>query len=288
MITEDADGHIYVGGGHGLDRLDPRDRPRQAFHHRRRSGAGLVSSRLPRSHRRALVRHDLAACHGSRRCREKPPAPPPVLISALARRRRPAARLGIGGTRNVAPGFRRHTRTSCRSISSVLASGRVTCCATNTGSKGPTPTGARSSEQRTCHLREPRPGPLHVSRPRRELRRDRERSNPRPSTFTILSPVWQRWWFLALVALAVGLTVYALYRYRVARLLEMANMRTRIATDLHDDIGANLTRIALLSEVAARSRAASESARAARGARRPEKMDRSRRSPASPASRSAR
>jgi signal transduction histidine kinase len=41
-----------------------------------------------------------------------------------------------------------------------------------------------------------------------------------------------------------------LYRYRVTRLLEMANMRTRIATDLHDDIGANLTRIALLSEVA--------------------------------------
>ena len=43
-----------------------------------------------------------------------------------------------------------------------------------------------------------------------------------------------------------------LYRYRVARLLEMANMRTRIATDLHDDIGANLTRIALLSETASR------------------------------------
>ena len=30
----------------------------------------------------------------------------------------------------------------------------------------------------------------------------------------------------------------------------MANLRTRIATDLHDDIGANLTRISMLSEVA--------------------------------------
>jgi signal transduction histidine kinase len=47
-----------------------------------------------------------------------------------------------------------------------------------------------------------------------------------------------------------GLAVYLLYRARIARLLEMERTRTRIATDLHDDIGANLTRIALLSEVA--------------------------------------
>ncbi|CAN5460356.1 hypothetical protein BH10ACI1_BH10ACI1_26770 [soil metagenome] len=41
-----------------------------------------------------------------------------------------------------------------------------------------------------------------------------------------------------------------LYRYRISRLLELERIRTRIATDLHDDIGANLTRISLLSEVA--------------------------------------
>ena len=84
--------------------------------------------------------------------------------------------------------------------------------------------------------------------------------HPAAVAFTILRPVWQRWWFLTLVALAVGLMVYALYRYRVARLLEMANMRTRIATDLHDDIGANLTRIALLSEVAKRTHGADRDA----------------------------
>jgi signal transduction histidine kinase len=69
-------------------------------------------------------------------------------------------------------------------------------------------------------------------------------------SFTILSPVWQRWWFLALTATMVGLAGYALHRYRVAQLLKLERMRTRIATDLHDDIGANLTRISILSEVA--------------------------------------
>ncbi|MGH9845470.1 MAG: sensor histidine kinase, partial [Blastocatellia bacterium] len=66
--------------------------------------------------------------------------------------------------------------------------------------------------------------------------------SPEPAVFhfRILPPLWQRWWFLG----------YALYRYRVAQLLKLERMRTRIATDLHDDIGANLTRISILSEVA--------------------------------------
>jgi two-component sensor histidine kinase len=75
---------------------------------------------------------------------------------------------------------------------------------------------------------------------------------PATFAFRVLPPVWQRWWFLALFALALGVLVYSLYRYRVARILEVANIRTRIATDLHDDIGASLSLIAMLSEVAQR------------------------------------
>ena len=74
--------------------------------------------------------------------------------------------------------------------------------------------------------------------------------HPAAVRFTILRPLWQRWWVVTLAAFALGLVATGLYRYRVARVLEVANMRTHIATDLHDDIGANLTRIALLSEVA--------------------------------------
>ena len=77
-------------------------------------------------------------------------------------------------------------------------------------------------------------------------------TSPLPAAvgFTVLPRVWQRGWFLALAAAALALAGTALYRYRVARLLEVAHMRTRIATDLHDDIGANLTKIAILAEVA--------------------------------------
>jgi signal transduction histidine kinase len=77
-------------------------------------------------------------------------------------------------------------------------------------------------------------------------------TSPQPAVFEfrILPPVYLRWWFIAASLLLAGLAVYLLYRARIARLLEMERTRTRIATDLHDDIGANLTRIALLSEVA--------------------------------------
>jgi signal transduction histidine kinase len=75
--------------------------------------------------------------------------------------------------------------------------------------------------------------------------------SPEPAavSFSILPPVWQRWWFLTLAVAAVGAAVYLVDRYRVARLLELERVRTRIATDLHDDIGASLSRMAILSEV---------------------------------------
>jgi signal transduction histidine kinase len=68
--------------------------------------------------------------------------------------------------------------------------------------------------------------------------------------FTVLRPLWLRWWFVSLSALAAGGIAAGLHRHRVRQVIDVANLRTRIATDLHDDIGANLTRIAILSEVA--------------------------------------
>jgi signal transduction histidine kinase len=75
-------------------------------------------------------------------------------------------------------------------------------------------------------------------------------ATPEPAnvSFRILPPIWLRWWFLALAAMLVGLAGYALYRYRLGRFLELERVRTRIATDLHDDIGTSLSGMAFLSE----------------------------------------
>ena len=68
-------------------------------------------------------------------------------------------------------------------------------------------------------------------------------------SFAIASPVYRRWWFIVLIAVGVGAFGYLAYRQRVRRLLEIERIRTRIAADLHDDIGASLSRMARLIEV---------------------------------------
>jgi signal transduction histidine kinase/ligand-binding sensor domain-containing protein len=77
-------------------------------------------------------------------------------------------------------------------------------------------------------------------------------SSPAILSFRVLAPVWQRWWFLSLVAATVILIAYQLHRYRLAHLLALERVRTRIASDLHDEIGSGLSQIAILTEVAKR------------------------------------
>ncbi|MBE0642667.1 MAG: hypothetical protein IH600_01145 [Bacteroidetes bacterium] len=72
---------------------------------------------------------------------------------------------------------------------------------------------------------------------------------PQRLIFTISPPFWQQWWFYfaAAVLLVAGIAFF--YRVHVQRLLATERIRTRIAADLHDDIGSGLTRIAMMSDV---------------------------------------
>jgi ligand-binding sensor domain-containing protein/two-component sensor histidine kinase len=83
-------------------------------------------------------------------------------------------------------------------------------------------------------------------------------ARPASIEFRILPPLYLRPWFIALLVLAIGGSGYAIYWYRVSRLVELERIRLRIAGDLHDDIGANLTKISVLSEVARRQQTSAE------------------------------
>ncbi len=75
---------------------------------------------------------------------------------------------------------------------------------------------------------------------------------PAEVLIVVRPPLWRRAWFLVLATLALAAGIAALYRYRVSHLLAVERMRTRIATDLHDDLGSSLSRISILSELARR------------------------------------
>ena len=72
---------------------------------------------------------------------------------------------------------------------------------------------------------------------------------PATFSFTIAPALWRQWWFIALAVLLVVAVFFFLVRSRVLRLLEIERIKSRIAADLHDEIGAGLTRIAILSSV---------------------------------------
>jgi signal transduction histidine kinase len=68
--------------------------------------------------------------------------------------------------------------------------------------------------------------------------------------FEVMPHWYVRGWAISLFAVALALALYAAHRTRVAGLLRLERQRTRIAMDLHDEIGSGLGSIGILSSVA--------------------------------------
>lgn len=66
-----------------------------------------------------------------------------------------------------------------------------------------------------------------------------------------IEPVFYRtWWFYALIIAAVFSVIYFIYRQRINKLLAIEKVRTKVARDLHDDMGSVLSTINILSTMA--------------------------------------
>ncbi len=65
---------------------------------------------------------------------------------------------------------------------------------------------------------------------------------------SIIPPFWKTFWFRSLAVIVFLGLLYMGHRYRIRKILELERLRVRIASDLHDDFGSSLTRIAIHSE----------------------------------------
>lgn len=65
----------------------------------------------------------------------------------------------------------------------------------------------------------------------------------------VLPPFWRTWWFMAGVAALIIASLYGAHQYRVNQKLQLERLRTKIASDLHDEVGSNLTRISIYADL---------------------------------------
>jgi signal transduction histidine kinase len=70
---------------------------------------------------------------------------------------------------------------------------------------------------------------------------------------SIAAPLWRRWWFLASIVAVIAVSGWIVQRLRIRRLKELHHVRSRIAADLHDEMGLSLARVAIRADVAGRN-----------------------------------
>jgi signal transduction histidine kinase/streptogramin lyase len=246
VITEDLYERIYVATGRGLDQLDPETDRVKHF----TTADGLAPGSILAAFRDRTGALWFGTARGLSRFVPAPatPAPPPLILITGLRvggERRSVSALGETGIAlaDLAPD---RNQLQIDFVALGFAPGEVLRYQYRL--EGSDADWGALSAQRTVNYASLAPGRYRFLV--RAVNSDGvASSSPATVTFTILRPVWQRWWFVSLAALGVGLTAVAFYRSRVKRIVELERMRTRIATDLHDDIGSSLSQIAILSEV---------------------------------------
>jgi signal transduction histidine kinase len=73
---------------------------------------------------------------------------------------------------------------------------------------------------------------------------------PASFSFVVKTPLWARWWFITSLLVVLVAVALVLHNLRVRRIVELEQVRARIAADLHDDIGSTLSSISVFSKLA--------------------------------------
>jgi ligand-binding sensor domain-containing protein/signal transduction histidine kinase len=248
-LTSDREGRIYIGTARGVDRLDPDE-----GHVRHYTTLDGLAFGLPMTaYRDSQGRLWFGMSHGVSRLDPAPdPArtPPRVWIDALhvAGTVQPLSHLGVTDAPAITVGPN-DNQLDVQFFGLTFAMGGTLRYQYRL--EGADHDWSPATREQRVHYSALAPGFYRFLV--RAVNADGAVSpQPATATFVVLPAVWQRTWFRLSIAGLFVLGATAVYRLRVARLIELERVRTRIASDLHDDIGSNLSRMAILSEVAKR------------------------------------
>jgi ligand-binding sensor domain-containing protein/signal transduction histidine kinase len=248
-LTSDHLGRIYVGTARGVDRLDP-DRGRVRHY---TTADGLANSFVTAAFRDRAGAVWFGTMHGLSRLvpePDPPRSPPPVWIAGVSVNGvpRPVSHLGQASVDRLELGPSEN-QVQIDFFGLGFAAGEALRYQYRLD--GADREWSQPNEAREVHYARLTPGRYQFQV--RAVTVDGDSSRvPARVQFAVLPPLWQRQWFQAAVALTLALLGYGIHRHRLRQALALERVRTRIASDLHDDIGSTVSRMAILSEVAKR------------------------------------
>ena len=224
-ITEDQWGRIYVGTGNGVDRLDPETGRVKRY---------TIADGLPNGFVNVAYRdRNNALWFGTLQGLSKlvaanddgPSQPPPILIQQVrvAGNDLPLPELGVTELADLEFEASKN-QFEIKFVSLGFRSGdvlRYQFMLEGADNDWGTPI-----NQRAVNYANLRPGSYRF-RVRAVNADGIVSSEPASLAFTIVPPIWQRWWFIGLVVLLLLALTHLIYKYHTRRLIELERVRTR-------------------------------------------------------------
>jgi len=248
-VTEDRLGRIYAGTAHGVDRLMPDSG--QIVHYS--SADGIVRGDIRSALRDGGGDLWFASANGVSRFtpREDRAIPPAIARIAGLRVGGVPFQLSDFGETTVGPLYLRSHQNSLQVDFAVTdfrvrAPLRYQFQLDRNGGATRLEAWQDTGTNSTVNLVSLAPG--RYSLRLRALTPDRQAGPPAVITFAIQQPLWRTWWFQVVCGATLAIAAYAVHRHRLRTRLAIERVRSHIAMDLHDDIGASLSRMSVISE----------------------------------------